>query len=79
MLMAKVPAVLAAVLFMSSVSAQAMEFADRPGIVVIQLIASNSGCFGRGFGAPADTSAQIPLGNRREDDGHRKLNPRDVG
>jgi len=31
MLIAKVPAVVAAVLFMSSVSAQAMEFADRPG------------------------------------------------
>lgn len=31
MLIAKVPAVIAAVLFMSSVSAQAMEFADRPG------------------------------------------------
>lgn len=34
MLMVKVPAVLAAVLFMASVSAQAMEFADRPGIAV---------------------------------------------
>jgi hypothetical protein len=31
MLNAKVPAVIAAVLFMSSASAQAMEFADRPG------------------------------------------------
>jgi hypothetical protein len=31
MLIAKVPAAIAAVLFMSSVSAQAMEFADRPG------------------------------------------------
>jgi hypothetical protein len=31
MLIAKVPAVIAAVLFMSSVSAKAMEFADRPG------------------------------------------------
>ena len=31
MLIAKVPAVIAAVLFMSSASAQAMEFADRPG------------------------------------------------
>jgi hypothetical protein len=31
MVIAKVPAVVAAVLFMSSVSAQAMEFADRPG------------------------------------------------
>ena len=28
----RVPAVMAAVLFMSSVSAQAMEFADRPGV-----------------------------------------------
>ncbi len=34
MLIAKVSAVVAAVLFMSSVSAQAMEFADRPGITV---------------------------------------------
>jgi hypothetical protein len=32
MLISKVPAVFAAVLFMSSVSAQAMEFADRPGM-----------------------------------------------
>jgi hypothetical protein len=32
MLILKVPAVIAAVLFMSSVSAQAMEFADRPGV-----------------------------------------------
>ena len=31
MLILKVPAFIAAVLFMSSVSAQAMEFADRPG------------------------------------------------
>lgn len=31
MLIAKVPAAVAAVLFMSSVAAQAMEFADRPG------------------------------------------------
>jgi hypothetical protein len=34
MLIAKFPAVLAGILFMSSVSAQAMEFADRPGIAV---------------------------------------------
>jgi hypothetical protein len=34
MLIAKVPAVIAAVLFMSSVSAQAMEFADRPGMTL---------------------------------------------
>jgi hypothetical protein len=34
MLMVKVPAVVAGILFMSSVSAQAMEFADRPGIAV---------------------------------------------
>jgi hypothetical protein len=33
MLIAKVPAVVAAVLFMSSVSAQAMEFADRPLLI----------------------------------------------
>ena len=33
MLIAKFPAVIAAVLFMSSVSAQAMEFADRPGTI----------------------------------------------
>jgi hypothetical protein len=31
MLIAKVPAVISAILFMSSVSAQAMEFVDRPG------------------------------------------------
>lgn len=33
---AKVSAVIAAVLFMSSVSAQAMEFADRPGMPVVR-------------------------------------------
>jgi hypothetical protein len=33
MLIVKVPAVAAVVLFLSSVSAQAMEFADRPGLI----------------------------------------------
>ena len=36
---AKVSAVMAAVLFMSSVSAQAMEFADRPGMPIVQSMA----------------------------------------
>jgi hypothetical protein len=41
MVIAKVPAVVAAVLFMSSVSAQAMEFANRPG-VMSEVLASSS-------------------------------------
>jgi hypothetical protein len=45
MLNAKVSAVIAAVLFMSSVSAQAMEFADRPGMRVVSSLPASQGAW----------------------------------
>ena len=45
MLNAKVAAALAAVLVMSSVSAQAMEFADRPGMTVVSSMPARQAAF----------------------------------
>jgi hypothetical protein len=43
MVIVKVPTVLAAILFVSSVSAQAMQFADRPGLIS-EMVGASAAC-----------------------------------